>query len=60
MAGREQVKAVPLSSSVSCLQFVSGLTLNLPGPGRFSVLRECEEVWTQRETLEVFLQEEKM
>ncbi|KAL2306040.1 hypothetical protein Nmel_003941, partial [Mimus melanotis] len=40
--------------------WTSGVTLNLPGPGRFSVLRECEEVWRQRERLEVFLQEEKM
>lgn len=60
LAGGEQVKTVPLSSSVSGLQFVSGVTLNLPGPGRFSVLRECKEVWRQRERLEVFLQEEKM
>lgn len=56
----EQVEAVPLSSSVSAWQLVSGVTPNLPGPGRFSVLRECEEVWRQRERLEVFLQEEKM
>ncbi|XP_041907635.1 uncharacterized protein LOC121675876 [Corvus kubaryi] len=37
-----------------------GVTLNLPAPGRFSVLRECVEAWRQRGRLEVFLQEEKI
>ncbi|XP_048153651.1 uncharacterized protein LOC125323096 [Corvus hawaiiensis] len=54
------------TSSLQCCHFgiaamsYTGVTLNLPAPGRFSVLRECVEAWRQRGRLEVFLQEEKI